>query len=262
MARADSVSGSDGQHRGQPGGGQSRRHGVQCHGGGVVILAQMRQHDLPGALLCQRHGEGRGVLVAQMSLCSQNPLLQIVGIRAGAEGLHVVIGLQNGQIHAGQQVSRFLGDVSRVSQEAHAAVAGIQPPAAGAGGVVGGDSQRSSIESCKNMIANQVASVFKLAGAIVTHGDGYPGWAPNPDSKILKVAQDTYKRLFNKDAKIMAIHAGLECGLFLEKYPNLDMISFGPTLRDVHSPNERIEIKTVGLWWAHLLELLKSVPAK
>ena len=125
-----------------------------------------------------------------------------------------------------------------------------------------GTSQRSSIESCKNMIANQVASVFKLAGAIVTHGDGYPGWAPNPDSKILKVAQDTYKRLFNKDAKIMAIHAGLECGLFLEKYPNLDMISFGPTLRDVHSPNERIEIKTVGLWWAHLLELLKSVPAK
>lgn len=65
---------------------------------------------------------------------------------------------------------------------------------------------------------------------------------PNPDSKILKIAQETYKRLFNKDAKIMAIHAGLECGLFLEKYPKLDMISFGPTLRDVHSPNERIEI--------------------
>ena len=86
--------------------------------------------------------------------------------------------------------------------------------------IIVGTSQRSSIESYKNMIANQVASVFKLAGAQVTHGDGYPGWAPNPDSKILKVAQDTYKRLFNKDAKIMAIHAGLECGLFLEKYPN------------------------------------------
>lgn len=125
-----------------------------------------------------------------------------------------------------------------------------------------GTSQRSSIESYKIMIANQVASVFKQAGAIVTHGDGYPGWAPNPDSNILKVAQESYKRLFNKEAKIMAIHAGLECGLFLEKYPNLDMISFGPTLRDVHSPNERIEIKTVGLWWAHLLELLKSIPAK
>lgn len=128
--------------------------------------------------------------------------------------------------------------------------------------IVVGTSQRSSIESCKLMIANQVASVFKLAGAVVTHGDGYPGWAPNPDSKILKVAEETYKRLFNKEAKIMAIHAGLECGLFLEKYPNLDMISFGPTLREVHSPNERIQIDTVGLWWTHLLELLKSVPAK
>lgn len=125
-----------------------------------------------------------------------------------------------------------------------------------------GTSQRSSIESCKIAVANQVAATFLLAGAEVTHGDGYPGWAPNPNSKILKVAQETYKQLFGKDAKIMAIHAGLECGLFLEKYPHLDMISFGPTLRDVHSPNERIEIKTVGMWWNHLIELLKNIPAK
>ena len=125
-----------------------------------------------------------------------------------------------------------------------------------------GTSQRSSIESCKNAAANQVASTFLLAGAEVKHGDGYPGWAPNPNSKILKIAQETYRKLFNQEAQIMAIHAGLECGLFLEKYPYLDMISFGPTLRDVHSPNERIEIKTVGLWWQHLIELLKSIPAK
>lgn len=125
--------------------------------------------------------------------------------------------------------------------------------------IVVGTSQRSSIESYKIMIANQVAATFRLAGAQVTHGDGYPGWAPNPNSKILKVAQDSYKRLFGKEAKIMAIHAGLECGLFLEKYPALDMISFGPTLRDVHSPNERIKIDTVGLWWSHLIELLKSI---
>lgn len=128
--------------------------------------------------------------------------------------------------------------------------------------IVVGTSQRSSIESCKIAVANQVASVFLLGGAEVTHGDGYPGWAPNPDSEILKVAQESYKRLFGKEPKIKAIHAGLECGLFLEKYPQLDMISFGPTLRDVHSPNERIEIKTVGMWWSHLLELLKSIPAK
>ena len=125
-----------------------------------------------------------------------------------------------------------------------------------------GTSQRSSIDSAKTAIVNQVAATFLLAGAEVTHGDGYPGWAPNPSSAILKVAEETYRKLYNKDAKIMAIHAGLECGLFLEKYPQLDMISFGPTMRDVHSPNERILIPTVQLWWDHLLELLKSVPAK
>ena len=128
--------------------------------------------------------------------------------------------------------------------------------------IVVGTSQRSSIDSSKVAIANTVASVFLLAGAKVTQGDGYPGWTPNPDSKILKIAQESYVRLFGKEPKIMAIHAGLECGLFLEKYPTLDMISFGPTLRDVHSPSEKIKIDTVGLWWSHLLDLLKSLPAK
>ena len=127
--------------------------------------------------------------------------------------------------------------------------------------IVIGTSQRSSVESEKNAIADQVAATFLLAGAKVEHGEGYPGWAPNPNSRILKVAQEAYQRLFHKEAKIKAIHAGLECGLFLEKYPYLDMISFGPTLRDVHSPSERIEISTVDLWWRHLLELLKSIPA-
>ncbi|MDR0430897.1 MAG: aminoacyl-histidine dipeptidase [Tannerellaceae bacterium] len=128
--------------------------------------------------------------------------------------------------------------------------------------IVIGTSQRSSIEWSKEEIANQVSCVFLLAGAEVTQGDGYPGWAPNPDSQILKVAAGSYKKLFNKEPKVMAIHAGLECGLFLEKYPYLDMISFGPTLRDVHSPNERIQTDTVELWWKHLLDLLKSIPAK
>ncbi|MDL2255011.1 aminoacyl-histidine dipeptidase [Parabacteroides sp. OttesenSCG-928-G06] len=128
--------------------------------------------------------------------------------------------------------------------------------------VVIGTSQRSSIDSSKTAIANTVKACFELAGAEVTQGDGYPGWTPNSNSKILKVAEETYERLFGKKAKIMAIHAGLECGLFLEKYPYLDMISFGPTLRDVHSPAEKIEIPTVDLWWRHLLETLKSIPAK
>ncbi|MDR1402906.1 MAG: aminoacyl-histidine dipeptidase [Tannerellaceae bacterium] len=128
--------------------------------------------------------------------------------------------------------------------------------------IVIGTSQRSSVESGKEAIADQVSSVFLLAGAEVTQGDGYPGWTPDPNSAILKVAADSYRKLFNKEPKVTAIHAGLECGLFLEKYPRLDMISFGPTLRDVHSPGERILIHTVGLWWEHLLDLLKNIPAK
>jgi dipeptidase D len=125
--------------------------------------------------------------------------------------------------------------------------------------VVVGTSQRSSIESAKNAIADQVAATFLLAGADVKHGEGYPGWAPNPDSKVLKAAQETYRKLFGKEPKVKAIHAGLECGLFLEKYPYLDMISFGPTMQDIHSPNARLNIATVELWWRHLLELLKNL---
>ena len=84
--------------------------------------------------------------------------------------------------------------------------------------------------SSRDDVANTVRAVFTLAGAQVTWGDGYPGWKPDPDSEILKVAEESYKRLFGVDAKVKAIHAGLECGLFLDKYPALDMISFGPTL--------------------------------
>ena len=120
-------------------------------------------------------------------------------------------------------------------------------------------SQRSALESGKKAAVDQVSAVFGLGGAEVEQSDGYPGWAPDTGSAILRTAQETYRRLFGREAKVKAIHAGLECGLFREKYPALDMVSFGPTLRDVHSPNERIEIATVGLWWRHLLEILKEV---
>jgi len=121
-------------------------------------------------------------------------------------------------------------------------------------------SQRSSLNSGKEDIANMVESVFVLAGADVVHSEGYPGWNPNPNSDILKIAETTYQKLFKKKPVVRAIHAGLECGLFLEKYPGLDMISIGPTLRGVHSPDEKINIKTVEMWWNHLLEILKNIP--
>lgn len=123
-------------------------------------------------------------------------------------------------------------------------------------------SQRSSITSSKQDIANMVRTVFEMAGAEVTFSDGYPGWKPNPHSEILEVAVESYKRLFGVDAKVKAIHAGLECGFFLDKYPTLDMISFGPTLQGVHSPDERMLIPTVDKFWKHLLDVLKHIPAK
>lgn len=123
-------------------------------------------------------------------------------------------------------------------------------------------SQRSSTESLRDSTSEVVQSVFALAGAKTSVRDPYPGWKPNADSPILKVSADAYRRLFGKEPKVKAIHAGLECGLILDVFPGLDMVSFGPTLRDVHSPAERIEIKTVDLWWQHLLEVLKSIPAQ
>ena len=121
-------------------------------------------------------------------------------------------------------------------------------------------SQRSDVDSEKYNIAQMVGTTLTMANAKIEHSDGYPGWAPNPSSEILVTAVDSYKKLFGKDPVVRSIHAGLECGLFLEKYPNMDMISFGPTLRDVHSPDERINIETVEKFWKHLLDILKNAP--
>lgn len=120
-------------------------------------------------------------------------------------------------------------------------------------------SQRSSVESRKWDIARQIEALFVLAGAHVTHGDGYPGWAPDMNSTIMKIASDAYEELYNVKPAIKAIHAGLECGLFLTKYPHLDMVSFGPTLRGVHSPSEKMHIPAVEKFWNQLTLILKKV---
>ncbi len=121
-------------------------------------------------------------------------------------------------------------------------------------------SQRSSVESAKTDLANMVRSVFELAGAQVEHSDGYPGWEPDMNSQLLDIARASYQRLFKKPIEVKAIHAGLECGLFLEKYPGMDMISIGPTIKGAHSPDERLQIETVKKFWDHLLDILKNIP--
>ncbi|MDE7468019.1 MAG: M20/M25/M40 family metallo-hydrolase, partial [Muribaculaceae bacterium] len=120
-------------------------------------------------------------------------------------------------------------------------------------------SQRSSVESRKWEVAYQVEALFELAGAKVTHGDGYPGWKPNMESKIMHLASDAYEELYGIRPAIKAIHAGLECGLFKEKLPHLDMVSFGPTLQNVHSPSERMYIPAVERFWGQLTRTLEKV---
>ena len=117
-------------------------------------------------------------------------------------------------------------------------------------------SQRSSTDSSLNNIGNTLMATFELAGAEVTFSDRYPGWAPDPSTKLLKVSVDSYKELFGKEPVVRAIHAGLECGLFATKYPSMEMISFGPTLREVHSPKERLLIPTVDMAWKLLIDII------
>ena len=120
-------------------------------------------------------------------------------------------------------------------------------------------SQRSSYESAKYAVQQALMSCFKLAGAKVESFDSYPGWAPNPNSELLKIAIRTYSELFGHEPKIKAIHAGLECGLFLESYPELDMISIGPTLQGVHSPSECLELATVPMVFEHLAPISQGL---
>lgn len=120
-------------------------------------------------------------------------------------------------------------------------------------------SQRSCVMSQRENMANTVKACFELAGAEVEQGDGYPAWQPRQNSHLVEITSQTYRELFNREPQIIGIHAGLECGLFSERYPNLDMVSFGPTLRDVHTPDERLLIPTVQMVWDHLLAILKAI---
>ncbi|MDE6271874.1 MAG: aminoacyl-histidine dipeptidase [Muribaculaceae bacterium] len=119
--------------------------------------------------------------------------------------------------------------------------------------------QRSSVDSRRDEIADRVKALFEMIGAEVKFEDAYVGWAPNPESKVLKVAEASFKELFGYEPRVEALHAGLECGLFLEKMPGLDMISFGPTLKDIHSPSEKANIPSVADFWKFLTDILRRL---
>ena len=122
-------------------------------------------------------------------------------------------------------------------------------------------SQRSSVESEKYDISNSISAFFKLAKAEVEQGDGYPGWKPNIKSPVLATLKNVYHQMYNGEPEVKAIHAGLECGIINERYPDMDMISFGPTIMGAHSPDERVQISTVDKFWNLLSAVLKNIPS-
>ncbi|MDO9593616.1 MAG: aminoacyl-histidine dipeptidase [Lutibacter sp.] len=121
---------------------------------------------------------------------------------------------------------------------------------------------RSSVESAKFDLANKLKATFEMAGYDVTFSGSYPGWKPNVNSPILKLLTETYDKLFNEKANVVACHAGLECGILGTNYPNMDMISFGPTIQGAHSPDEKANIKSTQKFWKYLLTILENIPAK
>lgn len=121
---------------------------------------------------------------------------------------------------------------------------------------------RSSVDSAKMDLANSLRSVFELARCEVKFGGEYPGWTPNRNSEILKIAEKKYKELFKEEPKVAACHAGLECGILGKNYPNIDMVSFGPTINGAHSPDERVSISSVQKFWKFLLAILEDTPKK
>jgi len=188
----------------------------------------------------------------EMTLASETPQPSAIDKETTRRLLNAVHAVHNGVLAMSQDIPGLVETSSNL-----AAIKMVE-----GNHIVITSSQRSSILSARQNMSDTVKAAFELAGASVDVGEGYPGWKPNPDSEILKIAVEAYRELFHEEPKVKAIHAGLECGLFLEKYPSLDMVSFGPTLRGVHSPDERMLIPTVDKYWRHLLEILKRIPVK
>ena len=122
--------------------------------------------------------------------------------------------------------------------------------------------QRSSVNTTRDEVAMTIKACFENMGCEVVQSGEYPGWQPNPNSKILDIMEKLYKTMFQEDPQVKACHAGLECGILGEHLPDVDMISFGPNIRAAHSPDERVQISSVQKFWKFYLETLKNIPLK
>ena len=168
--------------------------------------------------------------------------------------IRAVYACQNGVIEMSREVAGVVGVVETSTN--------LAKVKSGNGKIEVLTLQRSLVDSLKEDISNAIRSVFVLAGAHVEQSGDYPGWKPDPDSEILTVAKEVHAKLFGKEPEVKVVHAGLECGLIGGVYPNLDMLSFGPTIRNPHSPDEMVHIPAVARFWQYLVEVLENISKK
>ena len=187
----------------------------------------------------------------KITLIEAKPAKMVMGLGAQAKLLKAIYGAQNG-VYA---MSAAFPDLVETSNN-------IARVKVRDGTIVIGCLTRSSVESAKKDLANSLRATFELGGFEVNYKGEYPGWNPNPNSEILSIVKNRYNDLFKEAPRVVACHAGLECGILGQNYPEMDMVSFGPTILGAHSPDERVSISSVQKFWKFLLEILAATPKK
>ncbi len=186
-----------------------------------------------------------------ISLKSKTVPKKVMGLGSQDKLLKAIYAAQNGVY----SMSSFFPDLVETSNN-------IAKVSVEDGQILIGCLTRSSVNSAKMDLATSLQATFELAGFETTLAGDYPGWNPNPDSAILKVMKNKYTNMFGEEPKVVACHAGLECGILGKNYPNMDMVSFGPTIKGAHSPDERVRISSVQKFWKFLQEILKDISQK
>ncbi|MFO8129261.1 MAG: aminoacyl-histidine dipeptidase [Bacteroidales bacterium] len=235
--------------------GGNLRNAIAREAAAVVTVPESKRNELQALVKKYEEDIRRELHVTEPGLAIQTKKVTQPGHVFDAESrdrlIRAVYACPHGVIAMSQEIPDFV--------ETSTNLASVKT---GNGTVSITTSQRSSVESAKEDVCNMVSSVFRLTGANIKQSDGYPGWAPDPGSEIVALTENVYKELFNEDPEVLAVHAGLECGLIGDKYPDMDMISYGPEIKGAHSPDEKIEIRSVDKFWDLTLEVLKRIPRK
>ena len=232
--------------------GGSAQNAIPREASAVVVGDAVRENDLRAALgRCQAEGKADlGAFDPELEITAEKAAVpdKVLDAADATRIIELLVTLPHGVIAMSPDVPGL------VQNSTNLAVVSVNGDVAEIT-----TSQRSAIEASRNAVAKMVATGFGLAGFEAEHSGNYPGWKPEPDSEIVQKLQAAHEQVFGKAAKLIAMHAGLECGVIGEKYPGMQMISFGPTIVDPHSPNERVQISTVETFWKLLKAALERI---